>query len=58
MTLESKVPRLTLRPDIPTAEGEPRICIVWPGRAAPLAFPNVAAALAALRDMEGRDGRR
>lgn len=51
-------PRLTRRADLATAEGEPRICIAWPGRAAPVAFPTVTAALAALRDMEARDAAR
>ncbi|WP_281244666.1 hypothetical protein [Falsiroseomonas stagni] len=34
------------------ADGEPRACIAIPGRRVPLAYPNLAAALAALRDME------
>jgi hypothetical protein len=51
-------PRLTLRPDLATADGEPRACLALPGRPLPLAFPTLAAALAALRDMEARtDGR-
>lgn len=58
MITEPKAPRLTLRADLATAEGEPRICIAWPGRAAPMAFPSVTAALAALRDMEARDAGR
>lgn len=58
MKPEIQAPRLTLRPDLATAEGEPRICIVWPGRAVPLAFPTMAAALAMLRDMESRDAGR
>lgn len=55
---ETKAPCLTLRADLATAEGEPRICITWPGRAAPVAFPTMTAALAALRDMEGCDAGR
>lgn len=47
-------PRLTLRPDLATPDGEPRVCLALPGRPLPLAFPNLAAALAALRDMEAR----
>ncbi len=58
MTLDPPFPRLTLRPDLATAEGEPRICITWPGSAAPVAFSTITAALAALRDMEERHGRR
>lgn len=58
MTQDSNTPRLTLRADLATDEGEPRICIAWPGRAVPVVFPTVAAALAALRDMEARDAGR
>ena len=58
MIPDPKAPRLTLRADLVTAEGEPRICIAWPGRAAPVAFPTVTAALTALRDMEARDAGR
>jgi hypothetical protein len=50
--------RLLLRSDIRDADGEPRACIAIPGRRLPLAFPSVAAALAALRQMEAaRAGR-
>ena len=45
-------PRVVLRDDLRDAEGVPRACIAIPGRRVPLAFPNIAAALAALRDME------
>lgn len=56
--MQIPTPRLTLRPDLATPDGEPRPCITIPGRPLPLAFPNMAAALAALREMEGRtDGR-
>jgi hypothetical protein len=58
MKTETPAPRLTLRADLATAEGEPRICIAWPGRTVPVAFATVAAALAALRNMEGRDAGR
>ncbi|SFK99452.1 hypothetical protein SAMN02745775_113127 [Falsiroseomonas stagni DSM 19981] len=44
--------RLLLRADMLDADGEPRACIAIPGRRVPLAYPNLAAALAALRDME------
>lgn len=54
MTINPDQPRLTLRPDLRDAEGEPRICIMLAGRALPRAFRSVAAALAALREMEGR----
>lgn len=46
-------PRVTLRDDLRNADGEPRPCITWPGRTLPVAFPTLAAALAAIRDMEG-----
>lgn len=56
--MNTPTPRLTLRPDLATPDGEPRACLALPGRPLPLAFPNLAAALAALRDMEARtDGR-
>jgi len=58
MNHETQAPRLTPRADLATAESEPRICIARPGRVVPLAFLTVAAALAALRDMEIRDVRR
>lgn len=45
--------RIVLRDDLRDAEGEPRACIVMPGRRLPLAFPNIPAALAALAHMEG-----
>lgn len=44
--------RLVLRADLPDADGEPRACLVIPGRRLPLAFPNIPAALAALDRME------
>lgn len=44
--------RLLLRDDLRDAEGNPRACIHLPGRRLPLAYPNLAAALAALRAME------
>lgn len=43
---------IVLRDDLRDAEGEPRACIVIPGRRLPLAFPNIPAALAALAQME------
>jgi hypothetical protein len=43
--------RIVLRADMRDAEGEPRACIVIPGRL-PLAFPSIPAALAALARME------
>jgi hypothetical protein len=50
--------RVILRADLPDAEGEPRPCIALPGRKLPLAFPRLADALAALREMEERYDRR
>lgn len=44
--------RLLLRDDLRDAEGNPRVCILIPGRRAPLAFPTITAALAALERME------
>ncbi len=44
--------RLLLRADLRDAEGEPRACIAIPGQRVPLAYPNITAALAALRAME------
>ncbi|WP_270934418.1 hypothetical protein [Falsiroseomonas oryzae] len=44
--------RLVLRDDLRDAEGQPRACIVIPGRRLPLAFPSIPAALAALAHME------
>lgn len=44
--------RLLLRADMLDAEGEPRACIAIPGQRVPLAYPNLAAALSALRAME------
>ncbi len=44
--------RVILRDDLRDAEGEPRACIAIPGRKLPVAFPSLADALAALRDME------
>ena len=49
--------RLILRDDLRDAEGEPRACIAIPGQRVPLAYPNIAAALAALRVMEPPHGR-
>jgi hypothetical protein len=46
------VARLVLRDDLRDADGAPRACIVFPGRRAPLAFPTIEAALAALQRME------
>ncbi|HJS85710.1 MAG TPA: hypothetical protein VJ779_09630 [Acetobacteraceae bacterium] len=46
-------PRLVLRDDLRDPDGEPRACILIPGRRVPLAFPNISAAVAALRRMEG-----
>jgi hypothetical protein len=45
-------PRLVLLADCPTADGEPRAGIVIPGRPLPIAFATMAAAVAALRQME------
>ncbi|MGG5890185.1 hypothetical protein ACLF3G_24000 [Falsiroseomonas sp. HC035] len=44
--------RLQLRADLLDAEGEPRACITIPGQRIPLAYPNIGAALTALRTME------
>jgi len=44
--------RVVLRDDLRDAEGQPRACIVIPGRRLPLAFPSIPAALAALARME------
>lgn len=44
--------RIVLRDDLRDAEGEPRACLVIPGRRLPLAFPSIPAALAALAHME------
>lgn len=44
--------RLILRDDLRDAEGQPRACLAIPGRRLPLAFPSIAAALAALAHME------
>lgn len=41
-----------LRADFRDANGEPRACLCIAGRRTPLAFPNLAAAFAALRAME------
>ena len=49
--------RLLLRADMLDAEGEPRACISIPGQRVPLAYPTIAAALAALRVMEAANGR-
>lgn len=43
--------RLMLRDDLRDAEGQPRACIVIPGRL-PVAFPSIHAAYAALDTME------
>jgi hypothetical protein len=43
---------VVLRDDLRDANGEPRACIVIPGRRLPLAFPSIPAALAALACME------
>jgi hypothetical protein len=48
-------PSPTLRIDLATAEVQPRVCIACPGRTVSLAFPNPAAALAALHEMESCD---
>jgi hypothetical protein len=45
-------PRLILGDDLRDAEGTPRACIAIPGRRMPLAFMNIAAALAAPRFVE------
>lgn len=45
-------PRLTLRADLRDAEGQPRPCLILPGRKLPIAFPTISAALAALARME------
>lgn len=52
MTGAPTLPRLLLRDDLRNAAGEPRACIAIPGQNAPLAFPTLAAALAALAHME------
>lgn len=58
MTPSPDTLRLVLRVDLRDGEGEPRPCIVWPGRATPLAFPSIPPALAALREAEaGHAGR-
>lgn len=44
--------RLVLRNDLRDADGEPRACLTIPGRRLPLAYPNLRAALAALKNME------
>ncbi|WP_372620865.1 hypothetical protein [Falsiroseomonas sp.] len=44
--------RVILRDDLRDAEGQPRACLVIPGRPLPLAFPSIPAALAALAQME------
>jgi len=51
-------PRLLLLPDAPDADGQPRVALALPTlstgrRAALVIFPTIAAALAALRTMEG-----
>lgn len=50
--------RVILHPALCDAAGEPRPCLLLPGRRAPVAFPNMAAALAALRTLEARDASR
>ena len=51
-------PRLILRDHLRDAEGAPRACLAIPGQPPPLAFPSIAAALAALGRMEAtHDGR-
>lgn len=45
-------PRLVLLHHCPTADGEPRPGILIPGNRVPRAFATMAAALAALRQME------
>jgi hypothetical protein len=54
----SQAPRLVLLPDALDAEGQPRVALATSAttgrRAALVLFPTIAAALAALRDMEGR----
>jgi hypothetical protein len=44
--------RLMLRDDLRDAEGEPRACLVIPGRRLPVAFPSITMALAALATLE------
>lgn len=44
--------RVMLRDDLRDADGQPRICLDVPGRRLPLAFPSLAAALAAARILE------
>jgi hypothetical protein len=44
--------RVILRHDLPDAEGQPRACIVIPGRRLPLAYSSIPAAFAALERME------
>ena len=47
------VPRLVLLENAGDIDGEPRIAILPPGpRAVPIAFPTMAAALDALRNLE------
>lgn len=50
--------RIVIRADLRDAEGEPRACIAIPGQRAPMAFPSISAALAALARMgASHDGR-
>jgi hypothetical protein len=47
------VARLVLLENTRDIDGEPRIAVLQPGpRAVPVAFPTMAAALAALRNLE------
>ena len=46
-------PRLVLRDDLRDPDGEPRACVLIPGRRVPLAFPSVSTVVAALRRMGG-----
>lgn len=47
------VPPVIFLPGATTAEGEPRPALVIPGRRFPVAFPSLAAALAAQRRFGG-----
>ncbi|MCK8786750.1 hypothetical protein M0638_20470 [Roseomonas sp. NAR14] len=47
-------PRLLLMPGLINADGEPKAAVALPGNPIPTLFPNVAAALAALRALEVR----
>lgn len=51
-------PRLVLLPNCYDTEGEPRIAVLPAGaRAVPVAYPSIAAALAALRVLVVQGGR-